>query len=94
MRALNVILCVLLALLQLKLWFGDGGVRELSQVQRMVDAQQAENEMLQERNRLLITEVRDLKEGTEALEERARSELGLIAPDEEFVQVVETPRLD
>lgn len=81
---------LLLVLLQAQLWFGGGGVRELNQVQRMVAEQQAENRILLQRNKAMAAEVRDLKEGTEALEERARSELGLVGADEEFFQVVES----
>ena len=88
MRLLNALLIVVLVLLQLKLWFGDGGVRELQQVRRMVAEQRAENKILLERNKTLAAEVRDLKEGSEALEELARSELGLVGPDEEFFQIV------
>ena len=88
MRLLNALLIVVLILLQMKLWFGDGGVRELQQVQRMVAEQRAENQILLERNKTLAAEVRDLKEGSEALEELARSELGLVGPEEEFFQIV------
>ncbi|MEM9301299.1 MAG: cell division protein FtsB [Pseudomonadota bacterium] len=88
MRLVNAILLVLLTLLQFKLWFGDGGVREMHQVQRMIETQESENRGLLERNKTLAAEVRDLKDGTEALEERARSELGMIGPDEEFIQIV------
>lgn len=91
MRLLTAGLVALLIMLQLKLWFGDGGVRELHQVRAMADAQRIENDRLLERNRALATEVRDLKEGTEALEERARAELGLVGPDETFIQIVSRP---
>ncbi len=87
MRLINAGLVMLFVLLQFKLWFGDGGVRELHQVRALVEAQQTENSALLARNKELAAEVRDLKEGTEALEERARSELGLIGADEEFIQI-------
>ena len=90
MRLINAILVVLLLVLQFKLWFGDGGLRESWQIESAVIAQQQRNDELIDRNRTLAAEVHDLKSGTEALEERARSELGLVQPDEEFVQVVES----
>ena len=90
MRLINVLLLTLLLVLQFKLWFGDGGLRESWQLQAAVAAQREANDVLSERNRTLAAEVNDLKNGTEALEERARSELGLVQPDEEFVQVVES----
>lgn len=83
---------VLFALLQFKLWFGDGGVREYRQIQRLVVAQQAENDELLARNKALAAEIHDLKNGHEAIEERARSELGLVGADEEFYQIVVTQR--
>ena len=91
MRLINVILLLVVVLLQSKLWFGDGGLRDKWQIDAAVVEQQAENAVLLTRNKALASEVRDLKEGTEALEERARNELGLLEPDQEFFQVVESP---
>lgn len=90
MRLINAILLCLLVVLQFKLWFGDGGLRETWQLETAVVAQRERNDDLVDRNRNLAEEVNDLKNGTEALEERARSELGLVQPDEEFVRVVES----
>jgi cell division protein FtsB len=75
-------------LLQYRLWISDDGVRELSRLQADVERQRTEDERLAERNRQLAAEVRDLKKGVAALEERARSELGMIARNETFYQVV------
>ena len=91
MRLINVILLLFVVLLQSKLWFGDGGLRDKWQIDAAMVEQQAENAVLLTRNKALASEVRDLKEGTEALEERARNELGLLEPDQEFFQVVESP---
>jgi cell division protein FtsB len=91
MRLINVILLLVVVLLQSKLWFGDGGLRDKWQIDAAMVEQQAENAVLLTRNKALASEVRDLKEGTEALEERARNELGLLEPDQEFFQVVESP---
>ena len=91
MRLINALLLVLLVLLQFKLWFGDGGLRDKWQIEAGALEQQAENSSLLLRNKALASEVQDLKNGTEALEERARNELGLVEPDQEFFQVVESP---
>lgn len=88
MKALIAILLLLLVLLQFKLWFGEGGYGDIRSLEDRVAAQEAENESLQERNQALRAEVEDLRERLDAVEERARSELGLIREGEEFYQVV------
>jgi len=87
-RILIGILLAVLLLLQLRLWFGDGGVSDISLLGDRVATQEAENRMLAERNEALRAEVEDLRERLEAIEERARSELGLIRDGEQFIQVV------
>ncbi|HED39890.1 MAG TPA: cell division protein FtsB [Chromatiales bacterium] len=89
MKIILAILFVLLVLLQIKLWSGDGGIVDTVQLQRAVDQQRLENSALTERNRALEAEVEDLKKGIDAIEERARSELGLIKQDETFFQTVD-----
>ena len=91
MRALIAILLVVLILLQFKLWFGEGGFREVTRLEERVVAQTGENEVLQQRNNELQAEVEDLRERLDAVEERARNELGLVKEDEEFYQVVPPP---
>ena len=91
MRLINALLLVLVVVLQFKLWFGDGGLRDKWQIEAGALEQQAENSSLLLRNKALASEVQDLKNGTEALEERARNDLGLVEPDQEFFQVVEKP---
>lgn len=88
MKWLAAALLVIVVLLQYRLWLSEDGVRELKRLERAVAAQRAENERLADRNRQLAAEVRDLKKGMAALEERARSELGMIAANETFYQVV------
>lgn len=88
MRILIAILLLVLVALQFKLWFGDGGMSDISALEQRVAAQEAENEMLETRNNALRAEVEDLRERLDAVEERARSELGLIREGEEFYQVV------
>ena len=88
MRILAGILCFALVLLQYRLWLSDQGLREVSRLQSAVDAQTAANHEQSERNRQLAAEVTDLKGGLAALEERARSELGMVGNSETFYQVV------
>jgi cell division protein FtsB len=85
---LAIALGVVIAILQYRLWLSDSGVRELARMQVAVTEQRAQNAVLVERNRQLAAEVRDLKTGMAALEERARSELGMIAANETYYQVV------
>ena len=90
-RAVTLILAVLLLLLQYPLWLGKGSWLKVWSLNQQVEAQQQANQQTQARNALLDAEVRDLKQGTEAVEERARSELGMIKRDEVFYQVLERP---
>jgi len=85
---LIILLMGLLLLLQYKLWVGDGGVPEVHHLQQEVDATKVETQKLQTRNNHLKAEVQDLKTGLDAIEERARSELGMIRKDETFYQVI------
>jgi cell division protein FtsB len=85
--ALGLLLVALLAL-QYRLWVSSNGVRDLWRTESAIEAQRAENEELQRRNRRLAAEVRDLKEGRAAIEERARTDLGMIGAGETFFQVV------
>ncbi|WP_297528979.1 cell division protein FtsB [Thiohalobacter sp.] len=91
MRWLIALLVALLIYLQYRLWVGDGSLAEVWRLRGAVAEQRAENARLQERNQALDAEVRDLKEGLEAVEERARSELGMIREGEVFYQIVEEP---
>lgn len=89
MRVLLLLLALLLAGLQYTLWLGSGGEREVAGLRQQVATQQAENLRLHERNDALAAEVEDLKSGEAAVEERARSELGMVKPGETFYRVVE-----
>ena len=89
MKWLTGILFALLLLLQYHLWFGNNGLFRGWQLEQKVEEQKAENARLKERNTALAAEVRDLKQGVEAIEERARADLGMIKKDETFYQVVE-----
>lgn len=84
MKWLLAILCVLLLGLQFRLWFGDGNLPSVWALQRSIAEQQASNQLLIDRNDALRAEVDDLKQGTSALEERARSEMGMVKRGETF----------
>lgn len=86
MRIVLIILVIILLALQFRLW---QEYRDVQGLRDLVEAQQEENAQLWARNEALAAEVEDLKEGLEAVEERARSELGLIGEDEEFFLIVE-----
>ena len=93
MKILGIILGVLIVLIQYPLWLGKGGWVRAWDNDRQLAAQKAHNHRLQERNDALEADVRDLKQGSEAIEERARFELGMVRQDEVFVQIVE-PRAE
>src|ERR1700760_3674191 len=88
MKWLASALLVVVPLLQYRIWLSEDGVRELRRLDTAVATQRTENDKLAERNRQLAAEVRDLKSGMGALEERARSDLGMIAGNETYYQVV------
>ena len=88
-RWLLLLLGWLLAWLQYGFWFGPGNAGEVMMLEAQVGNQERDNEGLQQRNDALAAEVKDLKEGQAAIEERARSELGMIKPGEKFYRVVE-----
>ena len=85
------VLLAFLLLLQYPLWFGSGGVYAVWRLHREIAAQQQENLRLKDRNQALEAEVNDLKQGLAAIEEHARSELGMLKKDETFFQVIEAP---
>ncbi|MEH8016209.1 cell division protein FtsB [Rheinheimera muenzenbergensis] len=87
MRSLTFLLIVLLAALQYRLWFGQNSVADYFRQQDELRSQQASNLELEKRNRLLKADVTDLQQGLEAIEERARNELGLIRDDEVFFRM-------
>jgi cell division protein FtsB len=91
MRILAIVLCALLVLIQYPLWLGKGGWMRVWDLDRQVAAQKESNHKLEVRNQALDADVRDLKQGTEAIEERARYELGMIRQDEVFFQLLKDP---
>ena len=89
MKSLSLALAALIALIQYPLWLGKGSWFRVWEVDQQIKSQREQNAKLQSRNLILDAEVRDLKQGFEAIEERARSELGMIKQDEIFFQVLE-----
>ncbi|MEX0959782.1 MAG: cell division protein FtsB [Burkholderiales bacterium] len=92
MRLLALALVLLVAMIQNPLWFGKGGWLRVWELDTQVEAQRETNRELMARNETLDAEVRDLKEGLDAVEERARLELGMIKSDEIFFQILEPRR--
>ncbi len=88
-RVFALVLLLLILLLQIKLWQGEGSWTQTQALRKQVEAQRAENARLKARNDALSAEVADLKSGETAVEERARSELGMVKPGETFYRVVE-----
>jgi cell division protein FtsB len=86
MKILGAILVGLIILIQYPLWLGKGGWLTVWRLENKVETEKSKNSKLETRNAALAAEVRDLKQGTEAIEERARQELGMLRPDEVFFQ--------
>ena len=89
MKIIAFVLLSLLIWLQYKIWLQDGGIPEVVQLQQEVEEVKTEVQQLQERNSSLDAEVKDLKKGLDAIEERARSEMGMIKQGEVYYQVIE-----
>jgi len=87
-QGLTLVLAASIVLLQYPLWLGEGGWLKVRERAHKIDTQLALNQRQQIRNAGLLAELGDLKQGRDAIEERARNELGMIAPDEWFVRVV------
>jgi cell division protein FtsB len=90
-KALTLIFVALIALLQYPLWLGKGSWLRVWNVNQQITEQEQKNTSFKQRNETLNAEVRDLKQGNAAIEERARSELGMIKQDEVFYQVIDQP---
>jgi cell division protein FtsB len=86
-RLVPAILTALLLIVQAQLWFGRGSVGNVAAMQQKLDTQKAANARSQQVNEQLASEVRDLKEGLETVEEKARTELGMVKPNEIYVQI-------
>jgi cell division protein FtsB len=91
MRLVTVALIALLALAQAELWFGKGGLMRRMELDNSLAAQRGVNDTKRARNEQLLAEVRDLQDGLEMVEEKARFELGMVKPDEILVQISSRP---
>lgn len=87
-KVVAALLIGLLVVVQAQLWLGRGSVGDVAQMQRKLDEQKANNAIAQQANERLSAEVRDLREGLETVEEKARGELGMVKPNEIYVQIV------
>ncbi len=92
MKWIILTLSIFLLLLQYRLWIGEGSLAEIHSLKQKIRAQGDENSLLAERNMQLEAEVSDLKNGKEAIEERARSVLGMIKAGEVFYQIIEVSK--
>ena len=94
MRILQGLLIVIILGLQIRLWSGPGSLAEISRLDDAISAQESENVTLQDRNQELLTEVEELKTGTDVIEEMAREDLGLIKEGETFYMIVEPEKAE
>ncbi|ACE83920.1 cell division protein FtsB [Cellvibrio japonicus] len=89
MKWLAAILLLLLAVLQYRLWIGEGSLAHAHRLETEIAQQKAENDRMRERNRILDVEVEELKTGLDTIEERARNDIGLIKKDETFFMIMD-----
>lgn len=89
MKWLLGVLIILLAVLQYRLWIGEGSLAHAHRLEKEIKLQQAENDRMQERNRIMDVEVEELKTGLDTIEERARNDIGLIKKDETFFMLMD-----
>ena len=94
MKIIALVLLILFIWLQYKIWLQDGGIPEVMQLQEEVEEVKIEVQKLRDRNLSLDAEVKDLKKGLEAIEERARSEMGMINKGEIYYQVIEPENIE
>ncbi|MDG1753079.1 MAG: cell division protein FtsB [Thalassotalea sp.] len=88
MRVITIVLLIFLVLLQYRLWFGKNSVPDYLSLEDEVARQKVDNDKLRQRNKLLYADTDDLKSGSEAIEERARNELGMIKNGETFFRII------
>jgi len=92
MRWVIAVLILIILGLQYRLWFGEGSVEQIVQLQREIDKQKLENTTLEERNRVLMAQIKELKEGTESIEAKARTDMGMIKEGETFYFITDDPK--
>lgn len=91
MKWIVAILILIILGLQYRLWFGEGSLEQVAELEREIEKQKVENAALLERNRLLLSRIEELKQGTEGLEEKARQDMGMVKEGETFYFITETP---
>jgi cell division protein FtsB len=91
MKWVFTLLIVIIGYLQYRVWFGEGSMEQITQLQREIEKQKIENAGLHERNRALSAEIKELKEGTESIEAKARMDMGMIKEGETFYFIPEIP---
>lgn len=91
LQILEAVLIAIVLLLQYLLWIAEDGVRQTYALRVSIQAQTEENAILNERNQALEADIKDMKNGLTAIEERARTEMGMIRPDETFYRILEQP---
>ena len=92
MRWIIAVLLFIILGLQYRIWIGEGSVEQMVQLQREIDKQKIENATLEERNRVLMAQIKELKEGTESIEAKARTDMGMIKEGETFYFITDDPR--
>ena len=88
MKILIGVLVVVILALQYRLWFGEGSLEQVAFLKREIERQKLENERLQERNRMLMAQIEELKTGLESIEAKARADMGMIKEGETFIQLI------
>ncbi|TRW49609.1 cell division protein FtsB [Aliidiomarina halalkaliphila] len=88
MRVFTIIVIAIVLMLQYRVWFGQHGMSDLRELRQEVERQEQANQSLQQRNQLLAADIDDLRSALEAVEERARNELGLVQPNETFFRLI------
>lgn len=91
MKWIVAILVLIILGLQYRLWFGEGSLEQIAELEREIEKQTIENSSLQDRNNLLLSQIRELKGGSEGLEEKARQDMGMVKEGETFYYITETP---
>jgi cell division protein FtsB len=91
MKWIVAILILVILGLQYRLWFGEGSFEQIAELEREIEKQKMENASLQDHNNLLLSRIKELKQGSEGLEEKARQDLGMIKEGETFYYITETP---
>ena len=89
MKSIIIALVLLLLLLQYKLWFEETGIHQYNRLKAAVAEQTEKNNVLKQRNQALAADIKDLKHGSEAIEERARQDLGMVKENETYYQIID-----